>query len=401
MVWSRGKSWNKSFMGKKQGAQPERSLYLRTLANLTNPSEVRSVLTIGKGNTTTQEITSDLLSFAQRILPQRYKSISSLTKGDRDLLVANREDDSSHYSEFHMSAGERAILRISKDISKLRNALVLIDEIEAGLHPFTQQQIMLELQRLALRNELQIIVTSHSPVILDSVPPEGRIFLERIGNNVFAQPPHRDIIQKAFYGQSIEKLSILCEDEIAEAIILGVLDNLNPKLLLTPEDISVGRDTGKDQFVQHIDALSKFKKLDDFLFVLDGDGRDLDAKLKLAAEDRGSRITPIYLPGDQPPEVWLWKLLTEKYTDFAPVLGLNEKSLYDYLTKIEQLYLSAADKPANIAKNKFNSLSELTQMTESEIIRKTIYHESKKEEGDLKIFMNDLQNELNRWRSRA
>ena len=30
---------------------------------------------------------------------------------------------------------------------------------------------MLELQRSALRNNLQIIVASHSPVILDSVPP--------------------------------------------------------------------------------------------------------------------------------------------------------------------------------------------------------------------------------------
>ena len=34
-----------------------------------------------------------------------------------------------------MSSGERTILRISKDISRLRNALVLIDEVETGLHP--------------------------------------------------------------------------------------------------------------------------------------------------------------------------------------------------------------------------------------------------------------------------
>ena len=34
-----------------------------------------------------------------------------------------------------MSSGERTILRISKDISQLENALVLIDEVETGLHP--------------------------------------------------------------------------------------------------------------------------------------------------------------------------------------------------------------------------------------------------------------------------
>ena len=75
--------------------------------------------------------------------------------------------------------GERAIVRMSKDISGLENALVLIDEVDTGLHPYTQKQTMLELQRSALRQKLQIIVASHSPVVLDSVPPEARIFLDR------------------------------------------------------------------------------------------------------------------------------------------------------------------------------------------------------------------------------
>lgn len=90
------------------------------------------------------------------------------------MLFVERDDaDHPSYSEFHMSAGERAILRLSRDISTLHDALILIDEIEAGLHPYTQQVLMLELQRLALRQDLQIIVTSHSPFILESVPSEG------------------------------------------------------------------------------------------------------------------------------------------------------------------------------------------------------------------------------------
>ena len=78
-----------------------------------------------------------------------------------------------------MAAGERAILRLSKEITQLDGALVLIDEVEAGLHPWVQQLLMVHLQQLALRNDLQIIVTSHSPVVLESVPSNGRIFLDR------------------------------------------------------------------------------------------------------------------------------------------------------------------------------------------------------------------------------
>jgi len=61
--------------------------------------------------------------------------------------LENTED--RNYSEFHMASGERAVLRLSIDISNLENALVLIDEVEAGLHPNIQRLLMLELQRLA------------------------------------------------------------------------------------------------------------------------------------------------------------------------------------------------------------------------------------------------------------
>jgi predicted ATPase len=158
------------------GKQPQRDLYLRTLASLASPSEVRSILQMGNQDFQQQELNADLIAFAHRVLPFKYRGVKLLTIKGKDLLFANREDSQSSYSEFHMSAGERALLRISKDISRLKNALILIDEIEAGLHPFTQQQVMLELQRLALRNNLQIIVTSHSSVVLESVPAEGRIF---------------------------------------------------------------------------------------------------------------------------------------------------------------------------------------------------------------------------------
>jgi len=71
-----------------------------------------------------------------------------------------------------MSTGEPALRRSSKDISRLRNALILINVVKAGLHPHAQRQLRVELQRLALRprNKPQITVISHSPVILESVP---------------------------------------------------------------------------------------------------------------------------------------------------------------------------------------------------------------------------------------
>ncbi|MGI9212000.1 MAG: ATP-dependent nuclease [Methylococcaceae bacterium] len=347
MAWLLLKSRNKSFMGRKNGRQPERDLYLRTLANLTSPSEVRSILQIGNQAFNRNDIDADLNAFAHKVLPFKYRGLKLLTLKDKDLLFADREGATTPYSEFHMSAGERALLRISKDISRLKNALVLIDEIEAGLHPYTQQQVMLELQRLALRNNLQIIVTSHSSVILESIPPEGRIFLERIADNVTVQPPYRDIFQRAFYGRSQDQLSVLCEDAVAEALIRGVLDRINPDLQLTHDSITVGRDTGKDQFAQHVEALGKFNLLDEFIFVLDGDAKSVEGQIILAASKFNRVIKPLYLPGDVPPEEWIYKALEHNMMLYSE--RLSAPNLGSVLQQLRQQFDGAADKPTNIS----------------------------------------------------
>lgn len=305
MAWRRGKSWNRSFLGRKGGRQPERSVYLRTLANLTNPSEVRGLLQLARKPFETREIGADLLVFAHRILPREYRRLSLIRSGLRDLLFAEMAaGPTAGYSEFHMSSGERAVLRISQDISALDGAFVLIDEVEAGLHPYTQQQTMLELQRLALRRELQIVVASHSPVVLDSVPPEARIFLDRDteSGEVVLAPAYRDIFQKALNGQSRDRLSILCEGEAAEALIRGVLDVLIPRLGLRHDDFVVGRNTGQAEFPGHVRTLGKFGRLRDFVMVLDGDSRTVEAAVRSAAELHGAQVNPLFLPGESSPE---------------------------------------------------------------------------------------------------
>jgi predicted ATPase len=399
MQWSKGKSWNKSFMGEKGGEQPERNIYLRTLATLTSPSEVRSVLQLTKQEVETESITSDLLAFAQHILPIKYVDVKVISKGEKDLLFAVREENTAQYSEFHMSAGERAVLRISKDISSLKNALVLIDEIEAGLHPFTQQQIMLELQRLALRNNLQIIVTSHSPVVLECVPVEARIFLERTEDNVILKPAYKDIFQKAFYGQSLEKVSILCEDDVGEAFLLGVLDELNPKLGLTPDDLKVGRDTGKDSFAEHIRAIAKFNQLDNFIFVLDGDAKDLENDLKATAKKFGSAITPLFLPGIVPEE-WAWKIILENITLYANLFGMQPADLQREWSNQEKLFSNATDKPTNKIKNKFYAFCEKLKRKNTDVIRIIARTETQKESVEIKIFVDAFELLLRKWQAR-
>ena len=397
-TWRRGRSWSRKGDG---DAQPDRQVYLRTLANLTSPSEVRSILQLGRKQVRTEAISPDLLIFAHRILPWRYDTLDLIRgqsgQSSRDLLFAGIEGGETRYSEFHMSSGERTIVRISKDISRLENALVLIDEVDTGLHPYTQQQAMLELQRSALRQKLQIVVASHSPVVLDSVPPEGRIFLDRdrVTGQVRREPPYRDIFQKALYGQSKDRLSILCEDEVAEGVILGVLDVLNVELGLRHEDVIVGRNTGKKEFSGHIRTLGKFDKLSDFVVVLDGDSRAEEKKLQNVAKKFGHPLQPLFLPGHVSPEQWLWGILRARPNEFADTFGLavdDMEALTDRAARLGE----GAVKQRDAAKAAVEIFADDIQRTVPEIARSVGKREA--ENKAIPEFLVSLKEQIGRWR---
>ena len=401
MRWRRANSWNRSFHGRKGGSQPERQVYLRTLSNLSNPSEVRGVLSLSRLNSvpTETQLTASQIEFAQRMLPRlKYKEVVDLSSGAKNLLFAAREGGVV-YSELHMAAGERALLRLSQEIAQLDSALVLIDEVEAGLHPWVQQVLMLELQQLALRNNLQIIVTSHSPVILDSVPANGRVFLDRdTQGSVKVMPPYRDLIQDALYGRSNDALNILCEDDVAEGILEGVIDVLGPRQNVRRESVRIGRDTGADEFPAHATAFSKFGQIQNFVFVLDGDKRDSTAfdKLRRVA---GSEIPVFFLPSNDPPEVWLWNQIRENSAECSKELGVSKDTLVSLMDQADSVFDSASDGRSEIAKSKLDSLSDGLHRNSPEICRIVARIETNRRDSNIQPLVEGLESELLRWRA--
>lgn len=402
MRWRRAKGWNRSFFGRKNASQPSRQVYLRTLSNLSNPSEVRGVLNMSRLKSEPKEtpLTASEIEFAHQMLPFRYSEVVNLSSGKKNLLFAAQEGGAT-YSELHMAAGERAILRLSKEITQLDGALVLIDEVEAGLHPWVQQLLMVHLQQLALRNDLQIIVTSHSPVVLDSVPSNGRIFLDRdeSSGEVVVRPAYRDLIQNALYGRSNEVLKLLCEDETAEGILEGVLDFLLPKEEINRETLRIGRDTGADQFPMHAETLRKFGQIQDTVFILDGDqrGREIEGRIQEAA-GRGVNISILFLPGGGTPESWVWERLRDIHDIDASQLGINRAGLSNVMNRLDATYDLASESSSEIAKSKFRSLADSLHREPSEICRIVARLEADRKESDIRPLVDELRGILRQWR---
>ena len=110
---------------------------------------------------------------------------------------------------FEISSGERALLnfmsrlyfasRIAEFLPETgfswnESILLLIDEIDLYLHPEWQRQILNDLltaiQEEFPRNYFQIIITSHSPIILSDIPQENSIFLKRNEDGKIVQDKH-------------------------------------------------------------------------------------------------------------------------------------------------------------------------------------------------------------------
>ena len=404
MRWRRSKGWNRSFLGRKNASQPERHVYLRTLSNLSNPSEVRGVLSMSRQKNPPQEtpLTASQIAFAQRMLPFRYSEVVNLSNANnksKSLLFASQENGPG-YSELHMAAGERAILRLSQEIAQLRGALVLIDEVETGLHPWVQKLMMLQLQQLALINDLQIIVTSHSPVVLDSVSSNGRIFLDRDdAGHVIVRQAYRDLIQDALYGRSEDALNLLCEDEAAEGILHGVFDYLFPIERIRRETVKIGRDTGADEFPMHANAFRKFGQIKKFVFVLDGDKRGSNVENKILSASQRDDISVLYLPGYEAPEMWVWDRLRRCSDTMTDKLNLAPGELTSRISQFDAVFDSASDRPAQIAKTKLNSLSEALSQSVPDICRIVAAHESARTQSDIQPLLEGLRSALIQWRN--
>jgi hypothetical protein len=339
-------------------------------------------------------------ALAHRILGYEFSKITLARRASSDVVVVERTDDNAtcRYSEYHMSAAERVTLRLSLYLSGLRDALVLIDEIDTGLHPYTQQLLMLELQRLALQNNLQIVCTTHSAVVLDTVPHEARIFLERTANNITVKEAWRDAIQKSLYGKSQEMLMFLCEDEESEGLIRGILDYLGPNIDLLQNDIMVGRDSGKEQFLDHFETLRLFRKLNDVVFVLDGDATEVKNKLELRAENAGQPIRVICLPGRCIPEQWAWNVLLQNADHYAIEFGHTPDTLRAAMTKINTLYESASDTQTNIMKEKLHTLLYDSAITSSVFFRQLGLLEARRNSSDIRQIVAGLESFIGTWR---
>ena len=119
----------------------------------------------------------DKLKRLSEIMGKNYNLASmSITDFDANRSVPVISYQGAKYSGFHGGAGETTMVELLRgDIPQ--NSLVLIDEIETSLHPRAQRRLIRDLAEICRVKEVQLILSTHSPYVLDELPESARLYI--------------------------------------------------------------------------------------------------------------------------------------------------------------------------------------------------------------------------------
>ncbi len=238
------------------------------------------------------------------------KSVSDyqVTKyGSDDTFLVGRTDGNK-FSEFHFGAGESSIIRMVTKIEQAsQNSLILIEEIENGLHPVATRRIVEYLIDVAARKSVQAIFTTHSDYALSPLPNEA-IWASISGK--LRQGKLSVEALRAVSGRVDKKLAIFVEDEFAKTWVDAIL---REKLGAVYDQVEVHAVHGDGNAVKtHLghqaNPAINFKSL----CVIDGDSK----------QNKDPEIGVYRLPGSQP-ELSVFDSVKEKLDENIAILTVS------------------------------------------------------------------------------
>lgn len=137
-------------------------------------------------------------------------------KGGKVSLYAAKTGEEQGYSEFHFGAGEASVIRIVSALEGMtENSLVLIEEIENGLHPLATQRLVEYMIDVAKRKSLQAIFTTHSNDALRPLPGDA---VWAAFNRTTQQGKLDVAALRTLTGSVNARLAVFVEDSFAEEL---------------------------------------------------------------------------------------------------------------------------------------------------------------------------------------
>jgi predicted ATPase len=271
------------------------------------------------------ELEQSVILASQKILGKDLAGYSRITVDNfgKVTLLTGVTANGTQFSEFHFGAGESSIIKMIFEIENLpTNSLILIEEIENGLHPIATIRMVEYLLDVALRKSIQVIFTTHSNEALLPLPVKA---IWSAINNKFFQGKLDVKSLRAITGQVNTKLAIFVEDDFAKLWVESIIAT---DTLIEHDEIQVHKMEGDGVAV----SVNKYHNLNPTktyvsICIIDGDSEQTDSD-----EHKVYR-----LPGEYP-ESYIYDLVLEKVNSVADsVIGELTVALHKQYEKQEEV----------------------------------------------------------------
>ena len=185
------------------------------------------------------------------------------------------QNEHKRYSEAFAGRGEFAVAKLVYEVlAAEEGSLIILDEPEVSLHPNAVERLKLFLLEYCLKKKLQIVISTHSPKLVEYLPDNAiKLFFEE-ENGEF------NILNKCSYfkafahiGERIDtdnKKIIVVEDNIAKEILDAVINELGEDYPLLFQVVYYPG--GAEDIYKSSVLYSQEKEFNKFI-VLDGDKR--------------------------------------------------------------------------------------------------------------------------------
>jgi predicted ATPase len=238
----------------------------------------------------------------------------ALTNADARRLVPVISLHGAEYSGFHQGAGETTIAELLQaDLPQY--SLVLIDEVESSLHPRAQRRLIRDLAARCRERELQVILTTHSPYVLEELPLEARAYIlqPHEGGREIVYGVSPDFAMTKMDDVQHAECDLYVEDHRAGAMLVEILVAANPDLVPRCRTIPYGASSVGQSLGQMV-AGNRFPRPS--CIFLDG--------------DEGTAVGCLNLPGDDAPERVVFE-------------ALQSRSWAEVNTRVGRSYAQVAD----------------------------------------------------------
>lgn len=103
----------------------------------------------------------------------------ALSQKDPSILFFLRQAETKKwFTTYSSSTGDmKTFYLLAALFAKNTNSTLIIEEIENGLHPKRMKLLLEHIQNIATKRDLQLIITTHSPDIIDVTSPNKILFL--------------------------------------------------------------------------------------------------------------------------------------------------------------------------------------------------------------------------------